>query len=183
MRQYKQNKGFCEDLTEGKFSFPIVHSIRTDTSNQRMLSAWPFASLLWLLPALEAVLTDPSFPYLPFLYSNSCLPLCLLTSHSHFRHFVLLLGSPLRSVGTDVLRQRPTDDAIKAYAVSYMDSKTQSFAYTRAVLRKLEAQARAEIARLGGNEGLSRFLDRMRVPEPSHSESESRQTAADAHVA
>ena len=36
--QYKQNKGFCEDLTEGKFSFPIVHSIRSDTSNQRILS-------------------------------------------------------------------------------------------------------------------------------------------------
>lgn len=38
LKQYKQNKGFCEDLTEGKFSFPIVHSIRADTSNQRLLS-------------------------------------------------------------------------------------------------------------------------------------------------
>ncbi|KAL8827999.1 MAG: hypothetical protein Q9191_002849 [Dirinaria sp. TL-2023a] len=26
-------KGFCEDLTEGKFSFPIIHSIRTSTSS------------------------------------------------------------------------------------------------------------------------------------------------------
>lgn len=40
LKQYKQNKGFCEDLTEGKFSFPIVHSIRADTSNQRLLSTW-----------------------------------------------------------------------------------------------------------------------------------------------
>lgn len=25
---YAENKGYCEDLTEGKFSFPIIHSIR-----------------------------------------------------------------------------------------------------------------------------------------------------------
>lgn len=36
--QYAKNKGFCEDLTEGKFSFPIIHSIRTDTSNRQLLN-------------------------------------------------------------------------------------------------------------------------------------------------
>ena len=30
---YTSNKGLCEDLTEGKFSFPIIHSIRSDPSN------------------------------------------------------------------------------------------------------------------------------------------------------
>lgn len=30
---YTKNKGFGEDLTEGKFSFPIIHSIRTDPYN------------------------------------------------------------------------------------------------------------------------------------------------------
>ena len=30
---YTHNKGLCEDLTEGKFSFPIIHSIRSDPSN------------------------------------------------------------------------------------------------------------------------------------------------------
>jgi len=30
---YTQKKGLCEDLTEGKFSFPIIHSIRADPSN------------------------------------------------------------------------------------------------------------------------------------------------------
>lgn len=30
---YTKNKGFGEDLTEGKFSFPIIHSIRTDPTN------------------------------------------------------------------------------------------------------------------------------------------------------
>ncbi|KFY61294.1 hypothetical protein V496_05077 [Pseudogymnoascus sp. VKM F-4515 (FW-2607)] len=29
---YSTNKGLCEDLTEGKFSFPIIHAIRADPS-------------------------------------------------------------------------------------------------------------------------------------------------------
>ncbi|KZS87790.1 terpenoid synthase [Sistotremastrum niveocremeum HHB9708] len=36
--EYEENKGFCEDLTEGKFSFPIVHSIRADTTNRQVLN-------------------------------------------------------------------------------------------------------------------------------------------------
>ncbi|KAK4057999.1 hypothetical protein OIO90_000738 [Microbotryomycetes sp. JL221] len=36
--QYANNKGFCEDFTEGKFSFPIVHAIRADTSNRQILN-------------------------------------------------------------------------------------------------------------------------------------------------
>ncbi|KAF4554938.1 Geranylgeranyl pyrophosphate synthase-like protein [Elsinoe fawcettii] len=30
---YTANKGLCEDLTEGKFSFPVIHSIRTEPEN------------------------------------------------------------------------------------------------------------------------------------------------------
>lgn len=30
---YTVNKGLCEDLTEGKFSFPVIHGIRSDPSN------------------------------------------------------------------------------------------------------------------------------------------------------
>ncbi|KIP08652.1 hypothetical protein PHLGIDRAFT_34850 [Phlebiopsis gigantea 11061_1 CR5-6] len=36
--EYTSNKGFAEDLTEGKFSFPIVHGIRTDPSNRQILN-------------------------------------------------------------------------------------------------------------------------------------------------
>ncbi|GAA93487.1 uncharacterized protein L969DRAFT_89264 [Mixia osmundae IAM 14324] len=36
--QYADHKGYCEDLTEGKFSFPIVHSIRADSSNSRLIN-------------------------------------------------------------------------------------------------------------------------------------------------
>ncbi|KAI8091389.1 geranylgeranyl pyrophosphate synthase [Gilbertella persicaria] len=37
-KNYADNKGFCEDLTEGKFSFPIIHSIRSDPSNRQLLN-------------------------------------------------------------------------------------------------------------------------------------------------
>lgn len=36
--QYTTNKGFAEDLTEGKFSFPVVHGICKDRSNRQILS-------------------------------------------------------------------------------------------------------------------------------------------------
>ncbi|KAI9269061.1 geranylgeranyl pyrophosphate synthase [Phascolomyces articulosus] len=35
---YSKNKGFCEDLTEGKFSFPVIHAIRADPSNRQLLN-------------------------------------------------------------------------------------------------------------------------------------------------
>jgi geranylgeranyl diphosphate synthase type 3 len=34
---YTQKKGLCEDLTEGKFSFPVIHSIRSNPENQELL--------------------------------------------------------------------------------------------------------------------------------------------------
>ncbi|KAI1176557.1 terpenoid synthase [Nemania sp. FL0916] len=36
--QYGENKGFCEDLTEGKFSFLIIHSIRANPENTELLN-------------------------------------------------------------------------------------------------------------------------------------------------
>ncbi|KAL1969413.1 hypothetical protein VTN77DRAFT_8851 [Rasamsonia byssochlamydoides] len=35
---YSENKGLCEDLTEGKFSFPIIHSIRADPGNVQLIN-------------------------------------------------------------------------------------------------------------------------------------------------
>lgn len=35
---YTKNKGFGEDLSEGKFSFPIIHSIRARPDNIQLLS-------------------------------------------------------------------------------------------------------------------------------------------------
>ena len=36
--EYSQNKGMCEDLTEGKFSFPVIHSIRADPTNHQLIN-------------------------------------------------------------------------------------------------------------------------------------------------
>jgi geranylgeranyl diphosphate synthase type 3 len=47
--------------------------------------------------------------------------------------------------------------------VEYLKTKTRSFEYTLGVLEKLENQARAEIARLGGNVGLERIIDALHV--------------------
>ena len=61
----------------------------------------------------------------------------------------------------DVLRQRPTDVETKAWAVSYMKESTASFQYTESVLQTLMQQAKEEIARLGGNDALSRILEKL----------------------
>lgn len=36
--EYSHNKGLCEDLTEGKFSFPIIHSIRAKPENLQLFN-------------------------------------------------------------------------------------------------------------------------------------------------
>jgi len=36
--KYHANKSFCEDLTEGKFSFPIIHSIHALPNDKRLLN-------------------------------------------------------------------------------------------------------------------------------------------------
>ena len=36
--KYAASKGLCEDLTEGKFSFPIIHSIRSNTGNLQLIN-------------------------------------------------------------------------------------------------------------------------------------------------
>jgi len=36
--EYMKSKSFCEDLTEGKLSFPVIHSIRSSPDDNRLLS-------------------------------------------------------------------------------------------------------------------------------------------------
>ena len=33
-----QTKSFCEDLTEGKFSFPIIHAVHSDPKDTRLIN-------------------------------------------------------------------------------------------------------------------------------------------------
>ena len=36
--EYMKSKSFCEDLTEGKFSFPVIHSIKSSPDDHRLSS-------------------------------------------------------------------------------------------------------------------------------------------------
>jgi len=48
-----------------------------------------------------------------------------------------------------------------------MTHKTNSFAYTRQVLRSLTRQAFEEVERLGGNAGVEAILRKLEVEEPT----------------
>lgn len=37
LKEYSENKSFCEDLTEGKFSFPIIHGIKNEGADHQVL--------------------------------------------------------------------------------------------------------------------------------------------------
>lgn len=101
--EYTENKGLCEDLTEGKFSFPIIHSIRSNPQNLQLMN---------------------------------------------------------------ILKQKTTDDSVKRYAVSYMES-TGSFEYCRKTLRDLSDKAITTLDTIdqgaGHGAGVRRILDRMMV--------------------
>jgi geranylgeranyl pyrophosphate synthase len=99
---YTDNKGLCEDLTEGKFSFPIIHSIRANPGNRQLIN---------------------------------------------------------------ILKQKPREDDIKRYALSYMEN-TNSFEYTRGVVKKLKTEAidtiqGLEKQGLEENIGIRKMLARM----------------------
>ncbi|XP_004931181.1 terpene synthase [Bombyx mori] len=95
MREYTENKSYCEDLTEGKFSFPIIHAIRSQEDDKQVLH---------------------------------------------------------------ILRQRTRDVEVKRYCITLLE-KLGSFRYTRGILNDLDARAREEVSRLGGNPQLEALLD------------------------
>lgn len=37
MKEYSENKSYCEDLTEGKFSFPIIHAVQNQQHDKQVL--------------------------------------------------------------------------------------------------------------------------------------------------
>jgi geranylgeranyl diphosphate synthase type 3 len=86
---YTANKGVAEDLTEGKFSFPVIHAIRADPANLQLLN---------------------------------------------------------------ILRQRPTDHAVKRYAVDYMQTMG-SFDYCRKVVGEMMERAKKLVEEIDHGEG------------------------------
>ena len=65
----------------------------------------------------------------------------------------------------DVLRLRPKGQKLKHLVISYLKEVTRSFEYTHSILNSLEAQARGEVMRLGGNPKLEAILDKLAVQD------------------
>lgn len=57
---------------------------------------------------------------------------------------------------------------LKQLTISYLKEVTHSFEYTLSVLNSLEAQARAEVKRLGGNPKLEAIIDKLAVEDGKH---------------
>jgi len=36
--QYSQKKGYCDDITEGKFGFPVIHAIKGHPNDHQVSS-------------------------------------------------------------------------------------------------------------------------------------------------
>merc|ERR1712113_77046 len=56
--EYMKKKDFCEDLTEGKFSYPIIHCIRSDPNWSAYCEQSDEAEEPWLLSVLRSRPTD-----------------------------------------------------------------------------------------------------------------------------
>ncbi|KAJ9590090.1 hypothetical protein L9F63_016789, partial [Diploptera punctata] len=95
LQEYSENKSYCEDLTEGKFSFPIIHAVLNHPEDNQVIH---------------------------------------------------------------IIRQRTRDVEIKRYCIKLLHS-FGSFDYTKKTLEELDAEARAEIDKLGGNPLLLGVLD------------------------
>ena len=130
--QYSKNKGFAEDLTEGKFSFPVVHAIHANPTSRLVISAFPPPRL----PPAHPPAHSPSSPS----------------------------SSPDSPLTKDTLQKKTTSPALLTHCVSYLNTETHSFEYTRGVLETLAGEVRKEVRRLEGlmgreNEGGNKLLE------------------------
>ncbi|KAL3177268.1 hypothetical protein MRX96_009954 [Rhipicephalus microplus] len=137
LKEYTDNKSFAEDLTEGKFSFPIIHAIQKHPEDPRMMSI--------LAPPEETL-------------GHCCLAswsIATQVAASPEKHISRRAGSD------DIVKKRTKDLEIKKYAVDVLE-KLGSFAYTREILQKLDAEARREAEKLGGNPYIAQVLDELK---------------------
>lgn len=80
----------------------------------------------------------------------------------------MLMMSVEQTNFADVLRLKPKTPTLKHLTISFLKEVTNSFEYTLSVLNSLEAQARTEVARLGGNPKLDAILNKLTVRDGEH---------------
>ncbi len=68
----------------------------------------------------------------------------------------------------DILKQRTQDADLKKHAIDLLN-QAGSFEYTRKRLKEYEDEARQEILRLGGNPGLTVYLDQLSISKETFS--------------
>lgn len=146
---YTERKGLCEDLTEGKFSFPVIHAIRTASEQvQQEQQAQARAQL----PVTPPKIVTNGFAGAhahssPKLQPHQSFPSALPQAQpAPYTNNILL----------NILSQRTRDDEVKRYAVRYME-QMGSFKYTRGVVAELHAEAERLVeevaAKVGGEAG------------------------------
>ena len=64
------------------------------------------------------------------------------------------------------MQQRPTTPTLKVHTINYLRDRTKSFDYTLGIMEDLEAQIKAELARLGGNPKLEKIMQALHVERP-----------------
>lgn len=140
---YALNKGFAEDLTEGKFSFPMIHGIRwsdlnstaSSTSSEHISQAQSDAFSVRSAAAMG--LPQTSFPRTALDSPISVQATQHLSATSATGPLTESSIVPNRQL-LSILSSRTTDEHLKRYAISYLRNVSGSFRYCRHVMRRLD---------------------------------------------
>lgn len=127
---YAENKGYCEDLTEGKFSFPIIHSIRSSECHP---------------PEVQQIAREG-------LRRNSGGQATHLHGSARIANGEAAIIDQQHLLS--ILQGRPKDARTKRLVVEYMEKQTDSFKYSREVMGHLHKLIQGEVddleAKIGG---------------------------------
>lgn len=128
---YASNKGYCEDLTEGKFSFPVIHALSQGAES----SINEGSALQGARPVSSTSITQLPDSTLP--------PLATQLSEDATE---MSRAPPIedRDGLLAVLRAKPRNPDVKRTAVEYMQHATGSFRYTCDVMLRLDRLVRKE---------------------------------------
>lgn len=129
-----------------------------DYQPMHWLSLWLRGSIP-LTRASQKISRKANSPSLSYTLSVRTPP----TDKFSVSHLWTAFDSNSKLVSLDVLQKRPKTLPLKVHAIQYMKEQTKSFEYTLSVMSKLEAQARAEIHRLGNNDALNNIMDILHV--------------------